>query len=578
MTRGVTTHGKVGFRGGAIRVRLFGAMTALVVVSACSTAPPSEPPSAQPPATSAAVETERLETMLYALAHDSMMGREAGTEGHRRAVRYLEDRARAFGLEPAGENGTYLQEVPIVRRGMRSTLRDPSGPIEVGPDFAPLVLEDLNSPASLDFTGLPVVYGGDMAGPNEISAEEGTGKIVVLGAARGPEGRAFGLVGPTLQKLQGAAAVLMASNDYADSEILEFLLEPQVTLDEGDDAEPEAGEGPLLAFVSEALVERLFGEGVDALQAGTEGPALTGTVEPSEVPVDVPTYNVVARIPGSDPALRDEHVVLSAHSDHVGLSRPPLPHDSLRAYLEVVRPGGAEDPEREPTPEEAERIRAILAERGRSNRPDSINNGADDDASGSVALLEIGRVIAASAERPRRSVLLVWHTAEEGGLLGARYYTDNPTVPREQMVTTVNIDMIGRGTVEDTELGGPGYMQLIGSRRLSTQLGDLVEEVNQRGGHGFDFDYQYDAEGHPQQFYCRSDHYMYARYGIPVVFMSTGGHRDYHQRTDEAQYIDYDKLTSVSAFVHDLVTDVADLGERPLVDGPVPDPNAPCQQ
>lgn len=578
MTRGVTIHGAAGVRDGAIGVRLFAGLVALATLAACSTAPSPAAPPASPVAAESVIETERLETMLYAFAHDSMMGREAGTEGHRRAVRYLEDRARAYGLEPAGENGTYLQEVPIVRRGMRSTLRDASGAIPVGPDFAPLVLEDLNSPASLDFTGVPVVYGGDMAGPNEISAEEAMGKVVVLGAARGPDGRAFGLVGPTLQKLQGAAAVLMASTDYADPEIMEFLLEPQVALDEGDDAGIETGDGPLLAFVSEALVERLFGEGVDVLEAGTEGPALTGMVEPSEEPVDVPTYNVVARIPGSDPTLRDEHVVLSAHSDHIGFSRPPLPHDSLRAYLEVVRPGGAEDPEREPTPVEAERIRAILAEQDRSHRPDSTNNGADDDASGSVALLEIGRAIAGSAERPRRSVLLVWHTAEEGGLLGARYYTDNPTIPREQMVATVNIDMIGRGTVEDTDLGGPGYLQLIGSRRLSTQLGDLVEEVNQRGGHGFDFDYQYDAEGHPQQFYCRSDHYMYARYGIPIVFMTTGGHRDYHQRTDEAQYIDYDKLTSVSAFVHDFVTDVADLDERPVVDGTVPDPNAPCRQ
>lgn len=555
--------------------RTVGGLAGLLVAAACSSAAPAPTPTTGP--MGATVETDRLETTLYAFAHDSMMGREAGTEGHRRATRYLEERARAYGLEPAGENGTYLQEVPLVRRGMRSTLQGPGGAIEVGFDFAPLVLEDFGSAASLDFTGLPVVYGGDMGAPGEISAEDATGKVVVMGAARGPDGRAFGLVGASIQKLAGAEAVLMASNDYAGADILEFLLEPQVALDEGDEASA-GGEGPLLVFVSEAFVERLFGAGVDALRSGAEGPALTGVVEPSEEPVDVPTYNVVARIPGSDPALRDEHVVLSAHSDHIGVSVPPLPHDSLRAYLEVVRPGGAEDPEREPTAEEGERIRRILAESGRSNRPDSINNGADDDGSGSVALLEVGRVIAASPDRPRRSILLVWHTAEEGGLLGARYYTDNPTVPREQMVTTVNIDMIGRGTAEDSDTGGPGYLQLIGSRRLSTQLGDLVEDVNRSGDHGFAFDYQYDAEGHPQQFYCRSDHYMYARYGIPVVFMSTGGHRDYHQRTDEAAYIDYGKLTRVTGFVRDLVSTVGNLDQRPLVDGPVPDPEAPCQQ
>src|SRR5690606_1458944 len=119
--------------------------------------------------------------------------------------------------------------------------------------------------------------------------------------------------------------------------------------------------------------------------------------------------------------------------------------------LTVVRPGGAEDPERDPTDAEQEQISRILAETGTSARLDSINTGADDDASGSMALLEIGRVLMASPERPRRSVLLVWHTAEEGGLLGARYFTDNPTVPLEAMVADVNIDMIGRGTPDDVE-------------------------------------------------------------------------------------------------------------------------------
>jgi len=558
------------------RGRVWAAAAAMLVVAACSTAAAPAPvftASAGP-----AVEVERLETMLYAFAHDSMMGREAGTEGHLRATRYLEARARALGLEPAGENGTYLQQVPLVRRSMQSTVRDASGVLDVGHDFAPLVLDDLNSPASLDFTGIPVVYGGDMASPGEISAAEGAGKIVVLGAARGPTGRAFGLVGETLQKLAGARAILMASTDYAGADILHFLLEPQNMLDEGEETE-RVGEGPFLAFVSEALVERLFGEGVDVLAPGTEGPTLTGAAGPVTAPVAFPTYNVVARIPGSDPALRDEHVVLSAHSDHIGFTVPPLDHDSLRAYLEVVRPGGAEDPEREPTAAEASVIRALVAARRTGpGRLDSINNGADDDGSGSVALLEIGRVLAAAPEQPRRSVLFVWHTAEEGGLLGARYFTDNPTVPIEQMVATINLDMVGRGTEEDVDGGGPAYLQLIGSRRTSTQLGDLVEDVNTRERHGFAFNYEYDADGHPQQYYCRSDHYMYARYGVPVVFMSTGGHRDYHMRTDEAQYIDYPKLARVTDFVRGVVWRVANLDQRPVVDRPVPDPSLPCRQ
>jgi Peptidase family M28 len=138
--------------------------------------------------------------------------------------------------------------------------------------------------------------------------------------------------------------------------------------------------------------------------------------------------------------------------------------------------------------------------------------------------------------------------------------------------------MIGRGGVNDLPGGGPAYLQLIGSRRLSTELGDLVEAVNRRRPRPFTFDYQYDAPGHPQQFYCRSDHYMYARYGIPVVFVSTGGHVDYHMVTDEPQYIDYDKLRDVTQFLHDVAVEIANRPTRLTVDRPKPDPKGACVQ
>ncbi|MGH7578581.1 MAG: M28 family peptidase, partial [Gemmatimonadales bacterium] len=124
----------------------------------------------------------------------------------------------------------------------------------------------------------------------------------------------------------------------------------------------------------------------------------------------------------------------------------------------------------------------------------------------------------------------------------------------------------------------PAYLQVIGSRRLSTELGSLIERVNTEGKHGFDFDYTYDADGHPDNYYCRSDHYMYARYGIPIAFFTTGSHRDYHQLTDEPQYIDYDKLRRVTRLAGDIALAVADLDHRPVVDQPKPDPNGLCKQ
>ena len=115
-------------------------------------------------------------------------------------------------------------------------------------------------------------------------------------------------------------------------------------------------------------------------------------------------------------------------------------------------------------------------------------------------------------------------------------------------------------------------------RRLSTELGDLIEQINRRRQPAFVIDYHYDANGHPDNVYCRSDHYMYARYGIPIAFFSTGIHRDYHQVTDEPQYIDYEHMARVAGLVRDVALEVADLDHRLVVDQPKPDPNAPCHQ
>ncbi len=147
--------------------------------------------------------------------------------------------------------------------------------------------------------------------------------------------------------------------------------------------------------------------------------------------------------------------------------------------------------------------------------------------------------------------------------------------------------MVGRGSADDetgrtkdgTPLhGGPAYLQLVGSRRLSTELGDLIERVNIEGHHDLTLDYAIDADGHPSNIYCRSDHYEYARYGIPITFFTTGLHSDYHQVTDEAEYIDYEHMARVADFVEDVAVRVADLDHRIVVDHAKPDPAAPCRQ
>jgi Zn-dependent M28 family amino/carboxypeptidase len=192
-------------------------------------------------------------------------------------------------------------------------------------------------------------------------------------------------------------------------------------------------------------------------------------------------------------------------------------------------------------------------------------------------MLEIARSLAAG-QRPRRSVLFISHAAEERGLLGSRWFTDHPTVPRDSMVGEIDMDMIGRGGASDLPAGGPEYLEVIGARRLSREFGDVLEEVNARQARPFRFDYTYDAPGHPLQYYCRADHYSYARWGIPAVALSRGEHLDYHQVTDEPQYIDYDGLARVATLVRDAALELANRAERPRLSSPRPDPTAPCRQ
>lgn len=294
-----------------------------------------------------------------------------------------------------------------------------------------------------------------------------------------------------------------------------------------------------------------------------------------------PARNVIAVVQGSDPALRGEYVSISGHNDHVGFNRRPVDHDSIRAFDQIIRPLGADSPLHQPSVDEARQIRAILDSLRRVHVPrlDSIYNGADDDGSGTIGLIEIAEAFAKGAIRPRRSILLVSHTAEEKGLLGSAWYTDHPTVPIDSIVAEFDIDMIGRGAATDLPAGGPTYLEVVGLRRLSKEFGDWVEAANAKEPLPFVFDYEYDVPGHPLQYYCRADHYSYARYGIPSVSFSRGEHRDYHQVTDESQYIDYPDYARLVQMVFDAAVAVANADHAPRLDGPKPaDPHARCRQ
>ncbi|HEY4130187.1 MAG TPA: M28 family peptidase [Gemmatimonadaceae bacterium] len=291
--------------------------------------------------------------------------------------------------------------------------------------------------------------------------------------------------------------------------------------------------------------------------------------------------NVIAVIEGSDPSLRGEYVSITAHNDHVGFTHRPLDHDSVRAFNTVIRPLGADSRAHPPSPEEATQIRAILdsLRRIRAPRPDSVNNGADDDGSGTAALIELAEAFAKGNAKPKRSILFVSHTAEEKGLLGSAWYTDHATVPIDSIVAEIDVDMIGRGAARDLPAGGPTYLEVVGLRRLSSEFGDWLEGVNATEPLPFVFNYEYDAPGHPNQYYCRADHYSYARFGIPSVSLSRGEHMDYHQLTDEVQYIDFPDYARLTQLVYDAALYVANADHRPRLSVPKPtNPHIPCKQ
>lgn len=290
------------------------------------------------------------------------------------------------------------------------------------------------------------------------------------------------------------------------------------------------------------------------------------------------TRNVIAILRGSDPALRNTFVAIGAHSDAIGIVTP-RDADSVRR-VNLVLNRRKNELGRTITAAERDSITAAVSKSWgvRTPRIDSIVNGADDDGSGTIGMLEIAEAFARSGVRPRRSILFVAHNAEEKGLLGSRWFTDHPTVPRDSIVAQINMDMIGRGGADDITGGGPNYLQLVGARRLSSELGDIIDKVNSEQRMPFKFDYTWDANGHPERIYCRSDHANYARFGIPVAFFWTGLHADYHAVTDEIEFVDFEHATRITQLVHDVVRRVADLGHRMPLDKPKTDPGARCVQ
>lgn len=539
-----------------------------------------------------------------------MQGRRIGEIGNAKGTDYIAREFKRLGLKPAGDDGTYFQVLPFGPVGFdssasRLTIRGVV--LRTTRDWIPMtpsVPGRIASDASLDnvptiFAGRwgdtsvvldPAVFRGkvavfrappsaqvvgaasgspasfltcdarpDMFGAAAVIAAEASGRAPVRRAIAGGPTR------DTRAQVAGAVGVLIVGLDAMAPTAIAAAFTPRPTM-----KPTPITTGIGAATISFAVAAQLFGGALDQVAVGTTGAPVSAAWSYAWKPSVAPARNVIAVLPGSDAALASEYVLVGAHNDHVGSSPVALDHDSLRAVNTITRKQGANDGVCTPTASQQQQIDSLIAaaRRVRPARRDSIFNGADDDGSGTVVLLEIAEQFA--AEKPKRSIIFVSHQGEEAGLLGSAWFVDHPSVPLTQIVAAHNMDMLGKGRADQVKFGGPASVQTLGARRLSREFGDIIDSVNATRVEVMALDKSWDVTANPLNRFCRSDQVSYVRKEIPVTYFSLGYAQDYHQLTDEPQYIEYEHSARLGRFIHDVMMAIATRKDRPAIAGPDP--------
>lgn len=512
------------------------------------------------------ISPDFLRPRLAAFAHDSMEGRETGTRGLRMAAGYLAAEYRAMGFQPVGDDSSYFQHFKL------NATRSDSVVYVVSDTSDSRVVDRSVASARSRARFLPgfgnagggrregeIVFAG--FGVNDFAREvrhlEGAGlegKWVMVYQEIPAVVEGDTLVDPSLNSRSRFNAILSESGargivvipDMSPSEF-----ENEAGEERADFGEPQGmslayrgggsggNNGTGYSVIHPELASRLLGleggasalrehrrellDGITEFRARDTGYALSRTGYATEVTVE--TRNVVAYLEGDDPEVNDEVVVLTSHYDHLGIGQP-------------------------------------------DRNGDRIYNGADDDGSGTIGLLNVAKAFADARDqgvRPRRSILFLNVSGEEKGLLGSRYYSDHPIFPMEKTVTNLNVDMIGRVDRQHEEQGISEYAYIIGGRIISSDLDSLLEAANARAGR-VELDPRYNDLKDPNQFYRRSDHWNFGRLGVPFAFFFTGVHEDYHQQSDEAHKILYEKMSKITRTIYATAVMVANTDDPPEVD------------
>ena len=490
------------------------------------------------------IDSQTIREHVYRLASPEFQGRETGSEGNLLAAQYIAEQFSNDGIPPIPGDGDYFQEVDFTSiRWQDIDLHAGGAELEHLKDFLSIpqfypLTDDTLDIKSLTFIG----YGIDDPVYSDYNGKKFQGQhlLVYGGEPRNAAGN-FRITGSdsiskwsvdlTL-KIEAArkagAASLWIIEDKLREHILfarRYLLTGAMLM--GSPAQLTSKYVPH-AFITPPLAERLAGNKRNKVIRIRERITEKGKTGCTKIPVDLQLaaihsvkttegMNVLGYIEGIDPDLKNELVIVTAHYDHLGM------------------------------------------------RGNDIYFGADDNASGTSAVIEIAEAIAmakAEGSGPARSVLCMLVTGEEKGLLGSQYYSEHPVFPLENTVANVNIDMIGR---MDTLHSHPNYIYVIGSDRLSTDLHKINEEVNDRYTH-LELDYTYNMDDDPNRFYYRSDHYNFAKKGIPAIFYFSGVHEDYHRPGDTPEKLKYGKAETIARLAFHTVWELANRAERIRVD------------
>lgn len=488
------------------------------------------------------ITQDELKEHLTRIASPEFEGRETGSEGQEKAGKYIIKSLRKAGVEKAPQLAEFYQTLAFTILDWKKLgMQVDSSTFKHMRDYLAIKAQNRNLPQLLADEVVFMGYGIDDVNYSDYTGADVVGKVIMIYLGEPLNADSISYITGTKKYSRWSQSIQLKLEAAARHKVRAVLLiDPQIKQRISANRRSELGPSMYLKsipapstpnhiFISTDIAKNIIGDQKDAFGQNLAQIREKGLGRPLTIQRKITinqhlirsllySKNIIGYLPGLDSTLSDEVVVLSAHYDHLG------------------------------------------------KRGNSIFHGADDNGSGTTAVLEIMETLAEAGKEglgPKRSVACIFFTGEEKGLLGSKYYSEHPIIPLSQTVANVNVDMIGR--VDETHKKNPNYIYVIGSNRLSTELHDINEAVNASFTH-LDLDYTFNAKDDPNRFYYRSDHYNFAKHGIPSIFYFSGVHADYHRPTDTPEKIYYNKYEMVTKLIFHNVWELANRIDRIKVD------------